>query len=105
MKKLTNRDVIIYNFQPRAYQKPAFPAFLWSISSKFYVCIIGMKVLFLLKSFCQNQNVTREKLLKALLYKKLSNKMLMKLTQLYSISSMLNVRILRTNIVFLRTPN
>jgi len=39
-----------------------------------------IKVLFLPKSFCQSQNVTREKLREALLYEKRARKMLMKLT-------------------------
>ncbi len=46
---------------------------LWSISSTFYVCFFCTKVLFLPKSFRQSQNVTREKLHEALLYKKRSS--------------------------------
>jgi len=38
------------------------------------------KSAFLPKSFCQSQNVTREKLRQALLYEKCARKMLMKLT-------------------------
>jgi hypothetical protein len=50
---------------------------LESISSTFYVSIFCIKVL---SYFCQSQNVTREKLCKALSYKKRGRKMLMKLT-------------------------
>jgi hypothetical protein len=57
---------------------------LQSISSTFYVSVLSKKVLFLPKSFRQNQNVTREKQHKALLYEKRVHKMLMKLFPMLS---------------------
>jgi len=51
-----------------------------SILSTFYARVFHTKVLFLPKSFCQSQNVAREKLRQALSYKKGERKILMKLT-------------------------
>jgi len=51
-----------------------------SITSTFYASVFRTKVLFLPKSFCHSQNVTREKLLNLLLYEKCVHKILMKLT-------------------------
>jgi len=50
---------------------------LWSISSTFYMRVLWKKVL---SYFCQSQNVTSEKLRKALSYEKGVRKMSMKLT-------------------------
>jgi len=46
-------------------------------SSTFYALIFPTKVLFCQKSFHQSQNITREKLPEALLYKKSARKMMM----------------------------
>jgi len=56
----------------------------WSISSTFYSHVFHTKVFFLPKSFCQSQNLTREKQCEALSYEKRVHKMLMKLTPRFS---------------------
>jgi len=55
-------------FQGGSLLKGLYPC-QWSISSTFYSHIFQTKSSFLPKSFCQSQNVTREKLGGALLYK------------------------------------
>jgi len=68
---------------------PRYFFLLWSISSTFCARVFCTKVL---SYFGQSQNVTREKLNKALLYKQCVGKMLMKLTT--------NVVLSQTNVDF-----
>jgi len=72
----------------------AFQRQLWSISSTFYTRVFCTKVL---SYFCQSQNITREKLLEALSYKKCVHKMLMKLTPWTRISQ--EIKMLRKDVL------